>query len=136
MKEIQLRMLKELTSISNFAFVVGIIPIVLFVWKIIPASEIVLIAYWLVAISSLLVVGLTGLRWLKKIPTPVTWFQLTYSVIAICTWISASVTLIRFYSDEGTITNVVAAILVAPVAPLTLLAVYLGHKAYVNQFKA
>lgn len=124
-----------LTVATNVAFGIGMSTVILYSWKIIPVSETVLTGYQFVAVSSPFVVGLTLLRWLKKYPTQMTWLQSAYGVTAICTWIYASIVLIRFYSNEGTSTDVIAAILVAPIAPLAVLAIYLTIKAGKNRFE-
>lgn len=123
------------TMVTNVAFIIGIIPVILYSQKIIPAMELVLTAYKFVAISSPFIVGLTLLRWLKKYPTPLTWFQSAYGATAIITWLYSSIILMRIYKAEGISTDVIAAIIAAPIPVLTILAVYLSIRAYQKRFK-
>ncbi len=123
-----------LTMVTNIAFVFGIVSVILYSWKIIPAMELVVTAYKFVAISSPFIVGLTLLRWIKKYPTKVTWFQSAYGVTASITWIYSSIMLMRIYKTEGISTDVIAGILAASIAPLTVLAIYLSVKAYQKRF--
>lgn len=129
------RVADQVIFIINSCFAVGIIPILLCKWRLIPVSEIILNAYWIVAITSPFVVAITLLRWIKKYPTPMTWLQSAFGVTSVCTWIYASLTLLRFYNNEGLTTNIIAAILVAPTVPLSLFAIYLTRKAIKSGFK-
>ncbi len=124
-----------LTMVANIAFVFGIIPVLLYSWKIIPAMGLVVLAYKFLAMSSPFIVGLTLLRWIKKYPTPMTWFQSAYGVTAICTWGYSSIILMRIYKAEGISTDVIAAIIAAPIPVLTILAVYLSIRAYQKRFE-
>lgn len=131
----QKEILSWLTIASNIAFATGIGTVILYLKDVIPPSELVVTAYQFVAVSSPFIVGLTLIRWVMKIPEPMTWLQSAYGVTALCTWGYSWMMLVRLYMEEGTSTNVVAAMLVAPVVPLTAFVVYLTYKAYKNNFE-
>lgn len=125
----------QITLAINAFFVAGITPILLYRWGVIPASEAVVTAYWLVAIISPCVIGLTLIRWVKKFPTLLTWLQGAYGVTAIASWLYSSIVLIRVYSDESREVDGIAALLSVPIIPLSLLAIYLTRQAMKKRYK-
>jgi hypothetical protein len=135
MNTIQKEILSWLTIASNIAFAIGIGTVILYLKDLIPPSEQVLLAYQFIAVSSPFIVGLTLIRWVTKAPESMTWLQSAYGVTALCTWGYSWMMLVRLYMAEGTSTNVIAAMLVAPIAPLSAFVVYLTYKAYKNNFK-
>lgn len=135
MNAMQKEILSWMKMASNIAFIIGIGSVLLYLWGIIPPSELVVTAYQFVAVSSPFVVGLTLIQWITKVPTPMTWFQSAYGVTALCTWGYSWMMLVHLYMDKGTSTSIIAAMLVAPIAPLTVLVGYLSIKAYKNNFE-
>lgn len=125
-----------ITLVINALFVTGVAPVLLYKQGMLPASEMLVIAYWFIAIASPCVVALTLIRWVKKFPTPLTWLQAGYGITAIYTCLYSSIVLLRHYSEEGLATNLTAGLLSIPTIPLSLLAVYLTVQAIKRRFKS
>jgi hypothetical protein len=124
-----------ITLVINALFVTGVAPVLFYKLGMIPVSEMLVTAYWFIAIASPCIVTLTLIRWVKKFPAPLTWLQASYGVTAMYTWMYSSIVLLRHYSEEGLATNLSAAILSVPTIPLSLLAVYLTVQAIKRRFR-
>lgn len=124
----------NLTFIVTSHYVAGIAPIILCSNGIIQVSELVLTAFWVTAVMSVLVIVITLSRWLVKYPSPLTWLQAGFGVVAINTLIHSYINLKTYYSEDGVPISTVA-ILAAIVLVISAFVVYLTSRALKNRFE-
>lgn len=101
----------------------------------IEGSRLVLTAYWLALAVSPVCAIFVLVRWVKKWPLKITWLRMAFGVAFVIVWMYAGITLMRFYTNEEFLVNVLAGLLVIPIAPLSCLVLYLCYKAYKNKFE-
>jgi hypothetical protein len=123
----------NLTFIVTSFYAMGITPIILCSNGIIKVSELVLAAFWVTAVMSVIVITVTLTRWLKKYPSPLTWLQAGFGMVAVNTLIHSYVNLKTYYSEDGVPGSTIA-ILAAIVLALSAFATYLVLKAIKSGF--
>lgn len=134
MKKITDWFTSQLTFIVTSFYVMGITPIILCSNGIIEVSELVLTAFWVTVVMSIVVIAITLLRWLVKYPSPLTWLQAGFGVIAINTLIHSYVNLKTYYSEEILPSSTII-ILAVVVLIISIFAIFLAHNALKNHFK-
>jgi hypothetical protein len=122
-------------DVVNALFLVSTVVIMCSTLGLIEGSRLVLTAYWLALAVSPVCTAFVLVRWVKKWPEKITWLRMAFGVAFIIVWIYAGVILMRFYASGGLLVNVLAGLLVIPVAPLSCLVLYLCYKAYKNKFE-
>lgn len=125
----------QVTFIVTSFYAFGITPVILYSNGIIPASGLVLGAYWVTAVTSPLVILLTLARWFKKYPSPLTWLQAGTGVASVITLIYSYVALKTVYGGEAGMPGSTVAILASVIVVITAFAVYLTWRAMKNKFE-
>lgn len=122
----------QVTFVVTSFYVLGIAPVMLYRWKIIPVSELVLTSYWVTAVMSAVVILLTIVRWVLKYPTSLTWLQTFFGIVSTVTLIFSYNTLYGYYNgfteSSGSNTGLIVITLIATFA------VYLTKRAWEGRF--
>lgn len=123
----------QITFVITSFYVVGITPVMLYRWKMIPVSPLVLTSYWVTAVMSAVVILLTLVRWVLKYPTPLTWLQAFFGTVSVVTLIFSYNTLYGYYNgfaeSSGSNTGLIAITFIATFA------VYLTKRALGGRFR-
>lgn len=124
----------RINYILNAAFIVAYFPILM--WKIgmLPTTTWILFDHWFVIALALAIFTVTMIRWVKKVPTPLTWFHACWGAGAMNVCTGLGITLLRFYLDPGRTTDILAALIGIPGTLTLLLAAFLSLKALKGRF--